>query len=98
MNSLEQSATPNRRSPASGCYALAVILTKRITTSISTTDVTRPMLGYRFANNLDEAIGSFVRAVQDDKSNDGFTLGQVVSIEIPKEHNVSDQEREHKTL
>lgn len=45
------------------------------------------MLGYRFANNLDEAIGSFVRAVQDDKSNDGFTLGQVVSIEIPKEHN-----------
>jgi hypothetical protein len=44
---------------------------------------TRQILGYQYAEAKDQAIGAFVTSVQDDKENEGFLVGQVVSMEIP---------------
>lgn len=49
------------------------------------------MLGYRYAANLDEAVGSFVRAIQDDKTNERPAVATTDELCRPREAQKNDE-------
>lgn len=62
-------------------FGLAVMLERTVNDGRKTTVTTRQLLGYRYADSEDAAVGSFLRESLAD--NEGFTAGQVLVIQIP---------------
>ena len=76
----------NTRQPAQSgslhpiCWALAVTLEKVDIDGWKTTTTQRQMLGSRFCESEDEAVGSFLRECLTQ--NQGFKAGQVLALRI----------------
>jgi hypothetical protein len=66
---------------SSALFGLAVTLERTVNDGWKTTVTTRQLLGYRYADSADAAVGSFLRKALAD--NEGFTAGQVLVIPIP---------------
>jgi hypothetical protein len=66
---------------SSALFGLAVMLERTVNDGWKTTVTTRQLLGYRYADSEDAAVGSFLRKSLAD--NEGFTAGQVLVIPIP---------------
>lgn len=64
-------------------FALSCMLQKVEVQSLCTKSTFKNTLGYRRAVSQDEAVGSFVMAVQKDFPD--FQMGEVVTLEIPAE-------------
>jgi hypothetical protein len=62
------------------CWALAVTLEKVDIDGWKTTTTQRQMLGSRFCESEDEAVGSFLRECL--MQNQGFKAGQVLALRI----------------
>ena len=62
------------------CWALAVTLEKADIDGWKTTTTQRQMLGSRFCESEDEAVGSFLRECLTQ--NQGFKAGQVLALRI----------------
>jgi hypothetical protein len=77
---MKHNAQPSSRCPLPTCWALTVTLEKVDMGGCKTTTTRRQMLGSRFCESEDEAVGSFLRQCLTE--NQGFKAGQVLALRI----------------
>ena len=61
-------------------FAMSAIIKR--TNGAATT--TRNLLGWRRCESIDAAVGSFVVAVLGDVENEGFSISEILRMEIPE--------------
>lgn len=77
-------------------WALGAPVEKHTITAHGVDVMTRNIVGYRFATTKEEAVGHFVLMAQE--KNKGFSIGEVVAIEIPEDQLVHHVEAEHPSV